>query len=256
MLLTTLGTQHQILRVVHLIIIYATHCHLNGTCGDVIDKLAVVADYHHSLAVVDEELLEPADRLDIEVVRRLIEQQHIRVTQQHLRKLDTHAPSTAELTCLAVEILALESKTKQSLLHILLKMSHVNGIELLTLGSHLLNESHVVITLVIGTRCKLVVHTVKLGLHLIQVSESLRRLLKDSTAILGHQMLGQIGYYGILRRRDHSTGSSAHTRKNLKQGTLSGTVLAHKRNTILLINHKRHVTEKRRSTKLNRQSVY
>ena len=214
-----------------------------------------MADYNHCLAVVYQELLEPADRLDVEVVGRLVEQQHIGVTEQHLRKLDTHTPATAELACLTVEILAFEAKTQKGLLHILLKVSHVDSIELLALCSHLLDESHIIIALVVGARSKLIVHTVQLRLHLIEMGKSLRSLLEDSTSVLGHQVLRKIRNDSILRGRHHTARSSAYTCKNLKQSTLSRTVLAHKSNTVLLINHKRDIAEERSPAKLNRQTI-
>ena len=60
MLLTALGTQLQILRVVYLVVVYASHCNLNSAGCDVVHELAVVADYYNSLSVGYYELLEPA----------------------------------------------------------------------------------------------------------------------------------------------------------------------------------------------------
>ena len=76
-----------------------------------IHKSTVMADHHNSLPVVDQEIFQPLDRLDIEVVGRLVQQEHIRLLQQQFRQFDTHAPATAELARLAGKVFAGETKS-------------------------------------------------------------------------------------------------------------------------------------------------
>ena len=47
-----------------------------------IHERTVVTDYHHGLTVIDQEILQPLDRLDIQVIRRLVQQKDIRFLQQ------------------------------------------------------------------------------------------------------------------------------------------------------------------------------
>ena len=54
--------------------------------ADLIEEMPVVADDDHRRVRLVQHLLEPADRVDVEVVGRLIEQQHIRVREQGLRE--------------------------------------------------------------------------------------------------------------------------------------------------------------------------
>ena len=51
-----------------------------------IQKMAVVADDDHGGIVIVERTLEPADRMNVEIVGRLIEQEHIRLREQRLRE--------------------------------------------------------------------------------------------------------------------------------------------------------------------------
>ena len=53
---------------------------------DVVEEALVVRDDDGAALVRAEELLEPADREDVEVVGRLVEQQHVRPADEHLRE--------------------------------------------------------------------------------------------------------------------------------------------------------------------------
>ena len=121
--------------------------------------------------------------------------------EQQLGKLYTHAPASREFTRRPVEVRALEPETQQSFLHILLKVGHVDGIELLRESRHLLYELHVFFALVVGTGGEFVVDAVDFCLNLVQMGESLARLIKYSTSVFGHQMLWQISYDAILKNR-------------------------------------------------------
>ena len=74
--------EYQVLRVVHLVVVDASHGHLDGAGGDVVYKFPVVADDYHCLGTVDEEILQPLDGFDVQVVGRLVQQQDVRVLEQ------------------------------------------------------------------------------------------------------------------------------------------------------------------------------
>ena len=54
--------------------------------GDVVEEALVVRDDHRAAGVAGQELLQPADGEDVEVVGRLVEQQHVDAAHQHLRQ--------------------------------------------------------------------------------------------------------------------------------------------------------------------------
>src|SRR5688500_6625691 len=58
---------------------------------DAVEEPAVVADNDDATREVEDRLLERAQRVDVEVVRRLVEQQHIGAGLEHLREMDTVA---------------------------------------------------------------------------------------------------------------------------------------------------------------------
>src|SRR5438445_5493015 len=60
-------------------------------CRDAVEEPAVVTDHHDAAGEVEERLLQRAQRVDVEIVRRLVEQQHVRAGLQHLREMDAVA---------------------------------------------------------------------------------------------------------------------------------------------------------------------
>ena len=59
-----------------------------------VDKGAVVTDQYYGFRTLCKKLLQPLYRLDVEVVGRLVEQQHVGLLQQNLCQFDTHAPTS------------------------------------------------------------------------------------------------------------------------------------------------------------------
>ena len=90
-----------------------------------------MADDNYSFRTVDDEVFEPADRFDVEMVGWLIEQQHVRRFQKQFCQLYSHSPSSRKLAGRAVEIGAFETETEQRFLNIFLEMGHVDGVEFL-----------------------------------------------------------------------------------------------------------------------------
>src|SRR5262245_24834910 len=55
---------------------------LQRAIGDAIEEIAVVADDENRLVRLDEEILEPIGRIDVQMVRRLIQEHQIGLSQQ------------------------------------------------------------------------------------------------------------------------------------------------------------------------------
>ena len=68
---------------------------------------------YHGIGTCGEELLQPLDRLDVEVVRRLVQQEDVGTLQQEFGQLDAHAPSAGEFARGAVEVLPREAQAHQ-----------------------------------------------------------------------------------------------------------------------------------------------
>src|SRR5258706_5008469 len=66
--------------------------------GDAVEEPAVVADHDDASGEVEQRLLKSTERVDVQVVRRLVEQQHVRTRLEHLREMDTIAFTARQVT--------------------------------------------------------------------------------------------------------------------------------------------------------------
>ena len=112
MLFATFLAQLQILGVVNFVVVDTSHRNFDGAGGDVVHEFTVVADHDDRFAVIYQEIFQPLDRFDVQMVGRLVEQEYVRFLQQQFGEFDTHAPATAEVACLPLEIFAGKTETK------------------------------------------------------------------------------------------------------------------------------------------------
>ena len=80
LLFTSLFPEHHILVVLHPIVNNLTAGNLQRAVRHIIDKGTVVTHQHHCPTPCGQQLLQPLNRLDVEVVGGLVEQQHIRAS--------------------------------------------------------------------------------------------------------------------------------------------------------------------------------
>ena len=71
-----------------------------------------MADNDYRLSAVGDELFEPLDRLDVEVVGRFVEEEYVGRPEEEFSEFDAHSPSSGELACRAVEVGALEAESE------------------------------------------------------------------------------------------------------------------------------------------------
>src|SRR5205823_1830585 len=86
---------------------------LRYTIGDGVDEVTVVADQHEATGVGGEEPLQPLDARQVEVVGRLVEQQHVRVLEQQLGERHAHHPATRKGADVALDVSIGEAKPGQ-----------------------------------------------------------------------------------------------------------------------------------------------
>ena len=65
--------------------------------ADRVQEVAIVRDDDQRAVVADEELAQPVDRVEVEVVRRLVEQQRLRMAEQRLRQQHAHLLAALQL---------------------------------------------------------------------------------------------------------------------------------------------------------------
>ena len=109
-----------------------------------------------------------------------------------------HSPASREVGSGAVKIASRKAQTEQCFFHVLVEVGHVDGIEFFAEGCHLFNYFHVFLAFVIGAGGKFIVQAIDFCLHFKQVRECLRGFLENGAAVLGEQMLREIGDYSVL----------------------------------------------------------
>ena len=78
--------------------------------GHVVEQIAVMADDDDARRIAREIVDEPERAFEIEIIGRLVEQQQIRLREQHRRQRDAHAPAAGEFRQRAVLRLGVEAE--------------------------------------------------------------------------------------------------------------------------------------------------
>ena len=81
--------------------------------GHRVEEFAVVADHDHRAAVALQPGFEPDQRVEVQVVGRLVEQQQVGRAHQRARQLQAHAPAAGEAVDRRVELVGLEAQAQE-----------------------------------------------------------------------------------------------------------------------------------------------
>ena len=211
---------------------------------------------HHRLGTLRQELLQPLDTLDIEVVGRLIEEEHIRLLEQDLCQLDTHTPSTGKLPGRTVEIFTGETKTAERALYFrLVVFTAHHHIAIMFLGEFL-HELGIALALVVGAVSHFLLHLVEARLHLGIVGESLAGFLLHGGIVLQFHHLRQVADGGFVWDSHHAGGWLLQATENLQHRRFAGTVLTYQGYTVAVVDNEAYIIEKWLYAKLYFQSFY
>ena len=121
----------QILCVIALIDIQPLVPYLNGAVDCNIEKIAVVRDKNVTEGIVFEIVFQPGAGFQIQVVRRLIEQQQVGFGQQQFGQRDTHLPAATEFVGLPPPIFLAEAEPGQHAANLRVERIAVEGVEAL-----------------------------------------------------------------------------------------------------------------------------
>ena len=253
---TAFFPQQEVFVVLHLVVIDLAAGNLQRTRRDIVDEGPVVADEHHGTGTRLQELFEPLDGLDVEVVGRLIEQQHVRMLQEELGQFDAHAPAARELTRGTVEILPGKAQSLQGALQFSLVIHPAHHLQMVVEVGVALHQLHVVITLVVSSLQHLLVECFQLGLHPMKVGKGLFSLFPHRLPVTQHHDLWQVSHRGLLGHGNASRGGLLQSGQYLEHGALSGTVLAHEGHALTVVDDKTHILEESLGRKLYGKVVY
>ncbi|CCK06173.1 hypothetical protein BN128_4502 [Cronobacter sakazakii 696] len=83
--------------------------------ADHVQEVTVVRNDNHGAVAIVQRLLQPANGVDVQVVRRFVEQQDIRVREQRLRQQHTQLPARSDFAHRAVVLLQRNADAQQQL---------------------------------------------------------------------------------------------------------------------------------------------
>ena len=89
---------------------------IEDAADELVQKFAVVGNHQHPAGVALEILLEPEQRLEVEVVRRLVEHEQVRLLREQSRQVRAHDPAAGHLARGPVEVRVAEAQALENLL--------------------------------------------------------------------------------------------------------------------------------------------
>ena len=164
LLFAALGAQGYVFVILDLVVVDLSAGDFDGARAYVVDKRAVVRHHDHRPLVLNQELFEPLDAADVEVVGGLVEEQYVGLLEQNLGQLDAHSPSAREFACGAVEVGLSETESCQRALQLSVIVRTAHHAKALVGLCESFHERHVFGALVVGALGQLLVQAVYLVL--------------------------------------------------------------------------------------------
>ena len=208
---------------------------------EAVHELAVVRGHEHRALELAEPALEPDDALDVEVVRRLVEQERVGALQQDLRERDAHLPAAGEVADVAVDEVRREAEAREDLPRPRLERVAVEGVEArLHLAEALDQGLELVEALGVGHA---VLEQVELVGHVGDLAGARHRLLDDGAAVhVAHALLEPPEGHAAVD--DHGAGVGRIVAgDHAEDGALARAVGAHQADLLALEEAERGVDE-------------
>ena len=244
LLFASLGTQDDIFRVGYLVIGDLTQRKLHRAGGHIVQKGPIVRDEQHRTVVVLQVLLQPLDRLNIEVVGRLVQQEDRGATQQQLRQLDTHTPTARELGRRTTKVASFEAQAEQRLFDIgIARLTTQQLVHLLCL-IQAVQQVGIGLALVILARSHLTGHLLDLGLQAQHLLEGFAGLLDQRRRIVHAHRLRQVADRTIAIDRHGARRRCLLARNQAQQRRLTRAIATHQTDTVLRVDQKRNIIKK------------
>src|SRR5690606_8130360 len=203
------------------------------------EEVAVVRDDEAGAVPATEELLKPLEHLEVEVVRRLVEKEEVRVGQQRLGEGDSGLLATAEAGDGIIELVLREAEALQDFVGAVLDVVAAGGLEADAQPVVLLHERFK-----IDARLgHLVLDLAHPLLHLKDRREGEPGLVAQRVIAREVRLLRQVGDAQTSSRDDLARVRMLDTGDDAEHGRLAGAVDADKGDVLPLLNLERDIGE-------------
>ncbi len=199
---------------------------------DVVEEPLIVGDDDRAPGIRGEELLEPADRDDVEVVGRLVEEEHVGPPEEHLREQDAQLEPARERLERALVVLGLDPEPLEDLARARLERpAVVEAQHLLELGRAL--------------RVALVREALVVTERSVHDLVALHREVDDRRVVVEEAILPQDAEARAFLHADRALRRRLEPAHDAQQRRLARSVRAHEAVAIARLEVQRHALEQR-----------
>ncbi len=186
--------------------------------ADVVEKMAVVRHHDHRARVIHQKILEPADGRDVQAVRRLVQQNDVRLPEQGLRQQDLDLLAPRERAHPRLEKVGGKAEPLQDLSGFRLRIPAVHFGKLRFQPGR--DVSILLGKILFGVKGILLLR------HPIQPRVALQHGIEHGEGLKGIVVLPQHGHAQLRVDRHFSPGRLQLPGKDLQEGGLPGAVCA------------------------------
>ena len=198
----------------------------------------------HRAVVIPEILFEPLNRLDVEVVRRLVQQEDRGPPEQQLRQFDTHAPAARELARGAPEVLALEPEAQQRLLDVRVAGLAAEDMVVVLRVVQTVQELFVFGAFVVGALGDLARQGLDPGFEPQHLLEGLGGLFGECRGVRHAHRLRQVADRAVAVERHGARRGLLFARDDAQERGFTCAVPAHQADAVLRVDQERNIVEK------------
>ena len=230
---------------------------LHGPLGERVQEHAVVRDEQDGPRMVNEEGFQPLDALDVQVVRRLVEQQQVGLHQEEFRQLDAHFPSAAEFRHRPSHVLHLEPQALEDAMGLLLGTGCANRVEAFVGVAEFLNQVGVAVAFVIGALRHFFGQVFQSLFQELHFLKGLHGHFQDRGGLVVIHLLGEVADAVILGCADRSSRRFLVSGDDLQEGGLARAVSSDQADAVLVSDGQIQPLKQRAFPKVNpdRQQV-
>ena len=172
LLLANFFAKREVLEVGHVVVVALAEHNLEGAVGRVVQEGAVVRHQNDGLVALGQEFFEPQNRLDVEVVRRFVEQEHVVVLKQNFGEFDAHLPSARKRIQRLVKVGRFKAKAQEHALQVGLVGVAADVLKPLLRVVKAVQKLHVGVAFVVGAGAHFGGHRFDVGLEALDFGEA------------------------------------------------------------------------------------
>ena len=204
-----------------------------------------MTDKNDSIGTGSQKILQPLNTLDIKMVSGLIQQKHVRTTEQQLRKFNAHAPSAGKFSCGTLKVRPAEPQSQKGTFDFRLIIRSPHHQETVIFMCETVYQLMILFRIVIRSFCQFPIHPLQFIPEPEQFFKGQFRLLPHRTVVGKNHHLRQVTDRHVFRNRNRPACRQLQACQYFQHSRFTRTVLTDQRNAVLLIYYITDILKKR-----------